>query len=364
MVLKHNPNVPMLMGELGKTYLAAGKNRESKIVLEKAMKLSPDNIDRICTLGDLNLREFNTEKAREYFDKALTIDKKNDNAQSGVRLSNNIDDYFRHNDDTSVPSTYAGLLNAIGISLVRAGDYEEGVAHYNSAFVYIEDQKAKAKLAFNVGFAYVRQKKPDDAKSWFDKSLEFWPEYKKAQEHLANLKKSKKLPLANFDEEAGLSANYEDEFEESDIAAVPEGVDDAIAFSEETISSEALEEMDEEFEDEGLEGQDFKFGETIAERESKQKKAHSKIRGSENSIDYLLKECPTLKSLFTRYTHKGIYLGAQIPVLTQLLEQYGAKKLGKAVDMALKNNAISAIKIADFLANNDELADNELENIS
>ena len=86
-----------------------------------------------------------------------------------------------------MPETFAGILNCIGVNMVRSGQFSDGIEHYNSALVHVNDEGIKAKLSFNLGLGYLRWKKPQQALDWFQRSKTYNPEFKKAEKYIENL---------------------------------------------------------------------------------------------------------------------------------------------------------------------------------
>lgn len=202
------PDSATLLSAEGKFHLRNGDTSKASECLKQALKMSPKNLDRLCMLGTISMKELETEKAVELFQQGTEIDKANLEAKDGLELSQNLDSYFKNSSPSSIPKTFAGLLNAVGISLVRGGDFEHGISHYESAMTYAEEKHDKARLAFNLGLGFLRQSDLEKASHWFKTSVEFDPNYEKAKAHLSKIKskaESESGPAAtHLDEDAGL----------------------------------------------------------------------------------------------------------------------------------------------------------------
>ena len=190
MALDMNPEDFGVECEIGKVYLQLGKIQEAQKYLEASFKRSPENLDRICDLGRLHLEELDTENAKKFFETALSIDDQNEKALQGMDMSEKLDEFFRHNNPTSIPNSFAGLLNAIGIGMVRRGEFKEGIEHYESALNYINDKQVKAYVCFNVGLGYIRHAKLSEAEQWLSRSLNLKPGYEKSIIYLEKVKKA------------------------------------------------------------------------------------------------------------------------------------------------------------------------------
>lgn len=229
----------MALTELSKLYLETGQNDKAELILKKAMDLSPKNIDRICKLGDLNLENQNPEVAADFYNQALDIDESNEVAQSGVKLAGNIQGWLDTHE--SPPKTYAGLLNAIGVSMVRKKQFSKGIDHYKSALQHIFQPEVKARLNFNLGLAYRKWSKPKEAIPWFKKSLSEDPHFDRAIEQLNVLKVP--VPTNSIGEEEKQSESQE--VDEQIILTR----DDAPESNIERANEVGLDELDSEWED-------------------------------------------------------------------------------------------------------------------
>ncbi|MFK7823125.1 MAG: response regulator [Oligoflexales bacterium] len=184
--LKYSDNT-VLLSELGKVYLLKGDSEKAKSFLKRANKKSPDNLERLCNLGNLHLKDMDIEEANDAFHRACAIDNENSMAKSGKLLVNNIEKWVTG--AISIPETFAGILNSIGVNMVRSGQFSDGIEHYNSALIHVNDQIIKAKLSFNLGLGYLRWNKPQEALDWFQKSKIYCPDFKKAEKYIDNLER-------------------------------------------------------------------------------------------------------------------------------------------------------------------------------
>ena len=184
--LRYGENA-VILSELGKIYLLEGNLTKAKQFLEQAHQKSPDNLERLCSLGNVYLENLELYKAEETFSKALEIDGESHLAQSGKVLTNNIEKWLAG--AVSVPETYAGILNSVGIAMVRSGQFTEGIEHYTSALLHVQQHEIKAKLGFNLGLAYMRWKKPKSALKWFKRSKFFNPSYIKVNHYIEKIEK-------------------------------------------------------------------------------------------------------------------------------------------------------------------------------
>lgn len=196
LILTANKECLIAMTELGKVLLKTGRAEEAAKHLELALKLSPNNIERLCLMGNISLQNADTSEANEYFDKALSIDPEHGTAEAGKRITANVDEYASKNDESTVSQSFAGMLNAVGISLVRSGDYKKGIEHYQAALEHVLEKDKKSKLAFNLGLGYYRWKGKAKALKWFNESLKLSDGgYEKAKRYATKLCKTLKKQL-------------------------------------------------------------------------------------------------------------------------------------------------------------------------
>ena len=193
-VIRKNPTNIALLGELARIKFAEGNVVESKQILDVTNKLSPDNLNRLCFTGQVELNLNDPKKAREHFQKALSIDPDNIEAKQGVKLSESLSP--KNNSSNSVPQgqvayRIASTLNVIAVSKVRNGDLQSGMEQYRAALALLSDDDIAAKLAFNMGLGYLRGNQTEKALDWFKKSVELSKGlFDKASGYVARIEKS------------------------------------------------------------------------------------------------------------------------------------------------------------------------------
>jgi tetratricopeptide (TPR) repeat protein len=170
-VVREDRGNVLALNELGKVLHASGRHREAITVLKQASHLSPDNLKRICHIGELHLHQCQLDDARHNFERVLTLDARWDRAQRGLDLTLNALEYLHETTENgSVAQSFASLMNTIGISKVHSGCLEEGIQHYESALHFIREPELRAKVMFNMGLGYLRHRLADKALLWFMRS--------------------------------------------------------------------------------------------------------------------------------------------------------------------------------------------------
>lgn len=188
-LLEKNPHCVLAHTMLGKIYLHQRNFDDALTSLTEAQKLSPENPERLCALGNANLQMLRTEEASEYFSQAQKLDPTFEKATSGIELSENVNSYLSDNDLAIAPTSFASLLNAIGVAMVRKQDYEKGLKHYESAIKYLDQDVLQSRLAFNLGLGFLRWKRPAEALKWFDTSARLGgDQFNKGSQYVEKLK--------------------------------------------------------------------------------------------------------------------------------------------------------------------------------
>ena len=169
-LLNLDPDCAPALIEMGRKKIAVGNLPAAIKLLQRAEALAPRNLDRLCLLGDAQIRSLRSSEARETFTEATTIDAKDDRVISGLQIATNMERHLGVLDASKMQGSLASMLNAIGVVMVREGKIEDGVHHYQSAIRYAENDVDWIKLGFNLGLAYMRWHKPLDASVWFKRA--------------------------------------------------------------------------------------------------------------------------------------------------------------------------------------------------
>lgn len=305
--LKNKQTALMAMNELGKIFLKTGRPKEAQKVLEKAMSVSPENVERLCNLGDICLEQMDFVKAGRYFETALEHDAGNAKAQSGQRLIRGLNQYLGQTE--SIPKNFASLLNACGVSMTRVGKYTEGIEHYKNALKHIDDDILKAKLCFNLGFAFYRWGKPIKAMSWIEKAKKLDPEFEKADKYVAILD-HKLTQSGQADPSLRVRVDEEldwDEFTEEEFNTIQAMEIQPQPTTDQIIDEEAQKRQD------------------------------------------LTDSCQQIELYFEMLSTFGVYSKSQIPFLHKLLQKHGASQFSKAISLAIRNKFTSVYQIANVI---------------
>jgi tetratricopeptide (TPR) repeat protein len=171
------------MTEMAKVHLRLDHPVESLRLLTEANHFSPGNIERLCLMGEAGLDLFQTDKAQEYFRRALQIDDENLTARQGTVVSKNLADYLKSLDNsTPLREKFASTLNLIGITYIKNNQINNGIEQYHCAMAFIHDLPTISRLQFNLGLAYYRSGDHRLALEWLSESIKnSSPSFKKPQ---------------------------------------------------------------------------------------------------------------------------------------------------------------------------------------
>ena len=169
---KHDPSSVVVMNELAKVYHAKGQHKKALDLLHSANRVSPQNVQRLCLTGEIELNLRDPDGARDCFAKALDIDPDERVAQSGIVISENMSEMMNAPEADRIPKSFASMLNNLGIAYVKSGDFKKGIEQYESALAFLRTDFDNARLAFNLGLGYMRWGKPDKALPWFERSAD------------------------------------------------------------------------------------------------------------------------------------------------------------------------------------------------
>jgi two-component system chemotaxis response regulator CheY len=158
------------ISELGRCLHTLGRYEEALQFLRRADKLSPSNVERISLMGEAELNNTDPKNAKERFAEALRIDQENRRARHGLRVADTLAEMMHRPAGQHIKDTFASLMNTMAVNLAHSGEYSSAVAKYEEAFHFIAGKEASARVAFNVGLAYLRWGKTRESYDWFVES--------------------------------------------------------------------------------------------------------------------------------------------------------------------------------------------------
>ncbi len=161
------PHSVAVLGELGKLAYLRGRDHDAQHWLNEAQAISPNNVARLCLLGNIELSTASTDGAMTQFGKALDIDPTNTMAQAGRLFAKKTPP-----GKGVAINSLASSLNVSGVTQSRGGQFVAGIEHYQAAYNLLTDQQLRARVAYNLGLAYVRWENPVMAKTWLQRAVD------------------------------------------------------------------------------------------------------------------------------------------------------------------------------------------------
>jgi len=166
--IRLDPKSVTALTELAKVYHLQKRPIDALHLLTKANNFSPENIERLCMLGEVGLNLQKTDEARAYFKRALDIDQNNATAQAGTIIANNLSDHLHaNNNGKPLNMKLASTMNLVGVTYIRNRNYTKGIEQYEAAMCFVHDSSVLAKLQFNLAMAYLRTGDRTKALLWF-----------------------------------------------------------------------------------------------------------------------------------------------------------------------------------------------------
>ncbi|MCA2960659.1 MAG: tetratricopeptide repeat protein [Silvanigrellales bacterium] len=166
----------------------SGQRSEALSLLEKADLLSPKNLERLIIFGDVFRVSGDSDSARAYYEQAIEVDATSAAARKGlgaVVLSegdvNAALELFR---DSASEEEIGGFFNNTAILAVREQEFDKASRLYEAARNALTSDTLRAKVTFNLGLAYRKWNKLEQAVEAFNEALRFDPTFEKAQKAL------------------------------------------------------------------------------------------------------------------------------------------------------------------------------------
>jgi CheY-like chemotaxis protein len=233
-LVKSDDRCIMALNELGKIYLRLGRHKSAADLLRIAHKSSPQNVERLCMMGEAELNLKDPDEAKKYFSSAMEIDSENKTAKSGVVVATNMAEIINVPEAVEISGSFASVLNTIGIGLVRKGNFERGIEQYVSAMAFLHSEVDSSRLAFNLGLGFLRWGKLEKALAWFRKSQELGKaEFGRSAAFIKKLENRLSVIEANRPDLSLIPDGIEQEEESTIINEKEPEVADSVDFAEE-----------------------------------------------------------------------------------------------------------------------------------
>lgn len=189
MYLRASQSVDLYLAPLKRLaglYADSGDRDKQLLYLRRLNEISPLNTQRVLEIGELEMLSGNVAVAREMFEQAVTLAKREAAAMISS-LSGRIADVCKDHDvDMAIEYAKQALdlkgghllagdlrtLNILGISLRKQGRWEEAVNEYKRAAKSLPDNAA---LLYNMALAYSDGGRTETARKLVQRALELEP---------------------------------------------------------------------------------------------------------------------------------------------------------------------------------------------
>lgn len=166
-----------LLDLLGKILLKLKEFSLSKKFLDKASRLSPHNIERLCALAETNMELGDQERSQAHLEQAKKVDKDStliQETEATIAINDGNIELAREimNNISSVNNVVARLNNK-AVFLVNQDQIDEAMSLYNKAFKTLHKKHSDhmETLLYNISLAYVRLGKLQKAEELLKKIL-------------------------------------------------------------------------------------------------------------------------------------------------------------------------------------------------
>lgn len=184
---------------LGKCFLRLGDETAALNCFERAQSISPNNLERLCDMADLQIRTGQVESAKRSVDHAQDIDAKSDQViASGVKLAfakNNLDEAKKLFGEISSQSELVAIMNNHAIALTLSEQIDKATQIYQRLYLTIPESEPELKsiVAYNQGLAYARTNDLNLAKRCLEHSLHYGAKNVKEKARSLNIRIKKAL---------------------------------------------------------------------------------------------------------------------------------------------------------------------------
>lgn len=189
--LRFNPVDLTALWGLGRCASREKKFAEAVALYEEAARVDTLSLAQRNELGDAYLSVSDTASARAAFESVLAHAPDDGDATAGLGRAALLDHDFalaaKLFEKCRRPDQLATCLNEVGISLANAGQLDRAYEAYQQASAVLGQSKKLHMLEYNIGLAFWRAQRSEDARHWFEKALARNPDYARAKKALASL---------------------------------------------------------------------------------------------------------------------------------------------------------------------------------
>lgn len=200
--LKKNPNNRGTQQILAKVMSQTGRHNEAIELLQKLCESSPLNVSNMLSLGGAFVTADRHEEADKILKKVNDIDPSNPQAQDMKGTiafkEGNFDLARELLKSTPNGDEMCRSLNNIAVGLVAKGQFDRAITSYRSAIEIMQDKGLAHVLKYNLGVAFKKANKLQEAMTALGESLIENPTFEKSQKsfkHVLQLMKAQNVAI-------------------------------------------------------------------------------------------------------------------------------------------------------------------------
>lgn len=179
--------------KLAELYLVQGQNSKAEAILLNLPVFGDQEVKRNIALGKIFMAKGDLASAKQFLAEALAADAGSPDVEEFHGMY-----YFQTGDIEKAKALFgehgtesnklAKNFNNMAINHIKKGQFATGIKVYQNAIRVMPDQSKHHLLYFNIGMALLRCKKGQQAAQYFEKALQFDPDYEKAKKYLQQIR--------------------------------------------------------------------------------------------------------------------------------------------------------------------------------
>jgi DNA-binding response OmpR family regulator/thioredoxin-like negative regulator of GroEL len=176
--LRGSPDSVMILNLLGKTLMQLHEYEASLKCFEKAQDLSPKNIQRLCSIAEVNAELQKKDDSEAALDSASDQDAGNPEikeAEAKVAVASGDTDKAKEiMSNLDSLSELISYMNNKAVSLAKCGRIDEGIEVYRRTIASVPDKNTETKgiVLYNLALAFVRMGEQGEAAETLQKAID------------------------------------------------------------------------------------------------------------------------------------------------------------------------------------------------
>ena len=217
-----------VIGLLGFVYQREGDYPKALLHLEKALKLSPDSVERCCMVADLYLATGEKKLAEKHLQKVKSLDKENPRyIQSLAKRAVFLDrkkDAERLLAKLQSQTAVFGFINNLAVRAVASKDFKAAIKYYYLCLSYMkpDSRRVFAILNYNLGLALVRDHRSSESIIYLKRAIKAGesPVLKRARALFQKVQKGEGLESYSLPQNTDNSLELEEDYQNYDLSSI------------------------------------------------------------------------------------------------------------------------------------------------